>query len=314
MKRRIIVSLIVLVVGFAMMGVGFAYGGIRPLGLGWNGPAFGLVQNTNNMVRVDQTWKNASGITSLRVDLAMINRVEIRAEGDSFSVKGQNWELAGGLQAKLAGGTLTVESGESKNHVLWPGILGFIPPLRADECSVVVTVPAGVTLDTVNAETGIGQLHVTGIDAKTLVLNSSTGNTTLQDVSADSFKMTSSVGNCTLDNVRAQTSNFSIDTGNFTANSFTSTKGLTFKKSLGNAVFTDAVLNGDSRFDKSTGNLTLSLRMPRESVGYEINSSTGNVRIDGAKVQGDASNTPPGAENHLSVTSSLGNVTIDFTS
>ncbi|MCL2492723.1 MAG: DUF4097 domain-containing protein [Clostridiales bacterium] len=316
MRKGTIVSLIVLVIGFAMAGVGFANGGMQPLGLhlgdGSNGSGFVLVQNNNQMERVDQTWRNDGTIKNLQVNLNAVNRIEIRAEGDSFSVKGQNWRAAGGLTAELTGDTLTVGSEPSRNLNLW--WFGFGPSLRLEDCGVVITVPQNVTLDTADAKSAIGGLYVTGIKARELSLNNDTGNTTGKNIDADNFKMTSSIGGCKLDSVRTQTANISLNTGEFTANDFLSLKELTFKTSLGNAAFTNAVLNGNSRFETSTGNLTLSLRMPRGSVGYEIESSTGEVRIDGTKVKGKVTNIPPNAAGHLSVESSLGNVTIDFTS
>jgi len=358
MKKATIIGLIVLVIGVVMAGVGFAYGGMYPYGPhfgdGANGvrPGSAAVRSNDKMEIVDKTWENTNEIKSLRVDLRLMIRAEIRAEGDSFSVKGQNLLSVGGLKAEVVGGTLMVEPSQDST-TWWNSFWDFVNfriPLRSDDCYVVVTVPENLKLDRMDADISVGSLSITGIDAKELSANADTGSstlrniradrftlrsstgdckltdihvseadiqidtgsTTMQNLQADRFTLRSSIGSCKLTDVRVSEADIQTDTGEFMANGFASSKALTFKKSLGSATFTDAVLEGTSRFDTDTGSLTLSLNMPRETVGYEISSNAGSVRIDGADVRGDVTNIPPGATSRLTVNSSVGSVRIDF--
>lgn len=314
MKKITIVMLCILVVGLCLGAAGFAHGGMKALAFGWHDGKLVRAEGFNDMVKVDEDFGKAK-ITNLVVDIEVMRRVLV-TEGDTFSVKGQNWRSNGGLKATLDGKTLTV--GPSEKDGIWKNLLSF--DWKSDrDCTVTITVPKGAALKTLDAHVNVASLRVENVAADEAAVSSDVGEIEIEDVTAERLTVETNVGDAKMSGVDAGSAEIQTDIGELRADALRA-KDLTFESNVGSGVFTGLVIDGTGVFKADTGEIEIAFDMDEDEVDYEVDSDVGDVRVDGRKVDDDDSpgassayaHRADGAKARVTVETNVGGVKLSF--
>lgn len=338
------IALIILVVGLLMGSVAFLSGGVK--NIAWiDGKPVALDEsNGGNLITVDETFNSFTDI-DIRIDT--LDNVTIK-EGDTFSVKGQNYEDNGGLRATLDGTKLIVDSSTTNTITIVNFGFANISNLRP-KCDVVITYPKGSSLgnvlidvdlsdveidgmnakdinlkistgdgvangivaDSLNAIVDLGGLNISNSQIVDLDLDMDTGDTELEEVKAQNTVIDADLGDIVFSNVDLGNADISASTGSITGDGFRAID-LNVDIDLGDVEITNAILEGDSEIDADTGSVDIDLAMDKSDFNLDFDAEWGDISVNNETVKGYSHEGSAGASHTLKVIVSLGDINLKF--
>ncbi|MDR0851300.1 MAG: DUF4097 domain-containing protein [Clostridiales Family XIII bacterium] len=329
MKIMLSIGAAVLIVGLALGTAGFFLGGMNSVTVSRDGIHVVGSHEAQELIKVDETYAAFDAI-SINVDL--LDEVIIKS-GDTYAVRGQNYEDRGGLNAVVNNGILEITTplvngfGFGRNWT-WNINFGF-DVNRAERCYIEITIPEDAVLeslyvdvdvsdvsfidvkcDDLTADVDLGNLSLRNIVAEKALLIDNCGDMTLTGFNSGTLELKSDLGNVKIDGVLKGRNVIDSSSGNVTLMGI-QVENLDLDVDLGD-IKIDGILEGDCTIDSSSGNVALTLNQRESDLSYEVDLSLGEVRINGRTVGGSMHNTIVGAKNTLRIDSDLGNVSLDF--
>lgn len=129
-----------------------------------------------------KTFENAlEAFEAVNID-AKVMGVSIE-RGNRFEISGSYTRAALKPGFKVSGGTLRITQPEYKRKLVTNG-----------NCKIVITVPFGTKLETINANIDVGAIELNGIDAEEIEINTDVGAIALSNVEFQWLKANSDVG------------------------------------------------------------------------------------------------------------------------
>ena len=212
-----------------------------------------------------------------------------------------------------------------------------------------IYIPENAELNIVNIETSSGNINLSSFNAKTTSINNSFGNIGLNNITSDTLQVELSSGNFTGSDL---TSDNLIYSNRFGDGIFTSVQANRIKADcssgdlrftdceFGNIVMTNSFgsinatglisqranirvssggifitgnMSGETVLHAGFGDIKLTTSGEKSDYSFDISAKFGNIRFDGER-QRDQTSIISGAtlENHIKITSSNGDVSVDF--
>lgn len=286
-KSVSIICGIMIAIGFGLAVTGYLLGGMKPVAISFEGVQVVGQYDSNDLETVEEQYVSVS---SINLDLHQAQKI-IFKEGDAFSVNGVIPKNQGGLTAEWQNGVLTLRN--TQNTKRWFGIFDFGRNRENKYSRVEVTYPAGTTFDVVNLRNGAGNLQVSDISAKELIIRSDLGNLDLVRLAADSMDITAAAGNASA--------------------AFLTTGSITVHLSTGNLDLSDLIAE-DADISNNLGNIDLS-RLTAETL--KVTSDMGRCGFADLEISSGsfkASNGQMEFQNlksgRISITANMGDVNI----
>ena len=202
MKKIIWIPLVILIIGICIALAGFANGGMKSLWLDRAG--FHIEDGSQgNLITVDETYDSFKNI-EIKADY--IERIEIK-EGNSFSVRGQNYEHLGSLIVSKNGDTVRVDS-KSDDKLIFS--IGVEEVFNKNDTWIEITYPAGSNLGLVDTDLSAGSITISNINCDDLNVDNDFGKTDLSTVQANKLTVVANAGDVNLSNIIV-TGNVTID-------------------------------------------------------------------------------------------------------
>ncbi|MDR3225078.1 MAG: DUF4097 domain-containing protein [Clostridiales Family XIII bacterium] len=325
LKILLIVGIVVLVSGIAVSAAGVGMGGVQNVILWPDGPKVIDADDKKQVERVDETFANVQAID---IDLKSMDHVVLK-RGSTFSVKGQNLLVMGGLKAALDNsGTLTVTNSVKRDISDWvffnidfDEIYGFItrgrPGAGAAKNSVEITVPENTSLTAITLDLSYGDVTLADASSEQITVTLSTGNVDAKNLACDSFNIDSSYGDINMNDLDARDVLLNSSAGTISLTNVRAPDGIKLHASYG-TVDLKAVTAGRSEFNLSSGDFTADDITITD--GIRVDNSYGNINIEGdvrgeSRIEagaGDVDVELYGAEEEYYVIAdvSVGNVTL----
>ncbi|MFJ7406637.1 MULTISPECIES: DUF4097 family beta strand repeat-containing protein [unclassified Lysinibacillus] len=181
-------------------------------------------------------------------------------------------------------GTLTVETKSKRKNGMTIGIGTFKSP------SIKITVPKDTKLNSIVIDSNFGDTTLKGFQYKQLSLNEDYGDILLKNIAGEKTEIIQSFGDLTLEQFKSN--------------------GLVVESEHGD-ININGTLNGQSKITSSFGDATLHLDNKKSDVGFELNTSFGDISVNDSSQNSKVSQLLAG-ENQLSVSLSHGDVDLSL--
>ncbi len=160
-----------------------------------------------------------------------------------------------------------------------PKITVYIPQGNYDNVTIKtdtgnVKIPDSYSFNNLSISVKTGNV-TTLAQAKTLKIESSTGNISVKNVATTELAVSTSTGNISINDVSANNVTLSASTGDISLNTVVATEKLSVKTSTGNVGLTKCDA-GEIYISTSTGNVNGSVLTAKN---FKANSNTGNVNV-----------------------------------
>lgn len=253
MKKALIVSSIFVVIGFALIIVGFAFADFD-------------MSVLDRTAMVNNTYIVNDPVTNVTIEKTDCNvRIALSEDGACKVVCRERIKMP--HQVTVENGTLKVTENDNRmwyDHIgiFWemPEMTVYLPKAEYDtlrvDCSVGnVVLDDGSLFQNVNLNLDTGDLKLDNMSLKNLTLSGSTGNIRLHSVTvAEKLEITKSTGKTELSNIQCQS--------------------LTVKSTTGKHILKNVVASGDVKLEATTGNISLE---NVDGAALSIQTTTGNV-------------------------------------
>lgn len=290
MKKITVAVIIIIIIGVCLALAGFAAGGLQGAWIDRGGIHLANAEN-GNLVTVDKSYKSLKDIV---VNADLMSSITFK-EGDSYSVRGQNYERYGGLNVRLSGDTLYIDATRSHKWLNFDiGIKNLVNG-DADSSWLEITYPKGAKLGNVHVDLGTGSVSASDIDCDELYLEDSFGKINASTVSCGKLTVKAASGDVQLSGLDVSGSasvNDSFGNVNITG---ASADSLTVDLSAGNASISDVTAR-TADISNNLGRIGLN-NLTADSLGLKL--SSGDLNADSITT------------NDLSAESSLGKISID---
>jgi len=324
MKKITLIPLIIIVIGVCIALAGFAGGGMK--GIWFDRGGFHLDSaDRGALVKVDETYDSFKNI---EVNVDFLDIVELK-EGNTFSVRGQNYENYGGLEVEKVGDRLIVNAIQ-RDRWFVTGLGDLRRNWNAKDCKVEITYPSGTQFSAVDVRISAGRLSVNSLECGVFEVMNDFGNVDINGVTADRMAVNLSAGDTGIRNIEASTLLVSNDFGRITLESATldkltlslsagdlvakdvSTETLSANSSFGNIRFDRLILGGFGEIEQSSGEVNVNLDMSEDDVSYELYTDAGSVSVDGRRAGSSLINRASGTTSTLNVNSDFGSISLKF--
>ena len=328
-KTISIVAACVLGLGLLLAGIGYVFGGANSVILEKTG--FRVIDSTDKD-EVDIVNETYTDVENIVVNVSYFSKIILR-EGDSFSVKGSNPKIQGGLESSLNAGTLSVsDSKKGSKFVMnlgFTNLFGIGPYSGYKQEALEITFPKGASLGKVEIISNMGDVEISDLKADRLEANLDLGDSSIDDVTCDTAIIDSDSGKVTIKNMECKSIDVILDLGACIINGLKTdeariesdsgkvditdieSNGTELSLSLGDLSVKGKLL-GNSIIEMDSGSVMLDLRQSRDDTSYSIETDLGSVNINGNKSTGSVENRIPGAKNNLNINSDLGDVKVSF--
>ncbi|MCH7323255.1 DUF4097 domain-containing protein [Solibacillus sp. MA9] len=200
-------------------------------------------------------------------------------QSDSFSLELSTYKMTD-VMYSVKGDTLTVESNNQKNNAMTLGVGPFKTP------SIKIYVPKDALLSNIT-------------------LKSSFGDVNLQQLNYEQLNLDVRHGDISFNNIKAGHTEIINAFGDITLQQFTSAS-LIVESEHGD-IEVDGELNGNTTVTSSFGDVELILVNNKENFGFKLNTSFGDITVDGEEYNGKISKLYEG-DNQLEVLLSHGDL------
>ncbi|MCL2111097.1 MAG: DUF4097 domain-containing protein [Clostridiales bacterium] len=295
MKKIIWIPIVIIIVGVVIAILSYTtVGAVNGFWLARNGIE---ITNRGKLVSVDESYQSFNNI---KVDAAYFDRITLK-EGEAYAVRGSNYENWGGIDVKLDGDTLHVDS---RVHNVRFGINNLFGRGRINinfgnlnfgrnNNWLEITYPSGAELGEVQVNVSAGDIRIEGLTANTIDISNEFGKVDVSEAEADSISLKLSAGDLGGDDIKAD--------------------DLTVDNSLGKTSFERLHFSGRCKIDSSAGDVSLGLLMAENDLSYSLSTSLGSIWVGDSKSAGSTSvrsNTDASASLDADV--SLGSIRVRF--
>ncbi|MDR1776009.1 MAG: DUF4097 domain-containing protein [Actinomycetes bacterium] len=244
---------------------------------------------------------SAAAFSKVRCDLGSPDVRFVTAADGTYGYRIEN-SLKSEVTAAVQGDTLVITE-NSKFH-----FTGFNFLSTTAYCRVTITVPANVTLDSVDVNLASGNLKTGSLDCDRMTVSAHSGDIDLTGLTAGTLSVELTSGNLKLTDTRADNLDIDLTSGDVTGNDVTYGK-LDVDSTSGNVE-----LSGDVRdaitLDLTSGDVQLNLTRPRSYYSKQIDTISGDVTFDGDSLSDGSYDTD--ATGSIRVSTTSGNVDIRF--
>ena len=195
MKKIIWIPLLIIALGVVLAWVGCASGGMQGFRIDRGGIHLAK-EDRGKLVKVDE---NYSSFTSIDVKADYFDRIVLK-EGDGFAVKGQNYERNGGLDVKLDGNTLLVNSRQERGWNLNFGLDEWFNGFGNDTW-LEITYPKSSKFDNIQLDVSASNIFASGLDCKEIFVNNSFGDVDISTAKCGSLRLSADSGEISLNGV-----------------------------------------------------------------------------------------------------------------
>lgn len=181
-------------------------------------------------------------------------------------------------------GTLTVETKSKGKTGVTFGIGNFQTP------SIIITVPKDAKLNSLIVDSDFGDTMLKGLHYQQLTIKGDYGDILLQNITGEKTEITQAFGDLTLEQ--------------FNSN------GVVVESEHGE-IDIEGTLNGQSQITSNFGDTTLDLQNKKSELGFELNTSFGEITVNDREHNGKASQLLEG-NNQLNVSLSHGDLDLSL--
>lgn len=257
--------------------------------------------------QVLRTDKNEDWEKSDIMELSPFEELEIDIQaGDVYLRPGDGYGLS--LSTNVENYKFDYENKDGKLKVWSNGVhlldFSFGGSIHA---SVTVYYPRETELHQLTVKTELGQVDMSDLSARVLDLTASLGEVELTGITLGQGTLVASLGDLELEEVKAQWLDLTLSMGEFKGSGITTTQELTIENHMGDTSV-EGALYGKTKVISSMGNVTLTSSLPQEDYGYDLSTSMGDVRLNGAHM--DEKATQRGGTHHITVENSMGDITL----
>ncbi|OOB79890.1 MAG: hypothetical protein BEN18_02610 [Epulopiscium sp. Nuni2H_MBin001] len=237
-------------------------------------------------------------------------------EGDSYSIT-----TSDNIDYIIENGELKIYQGSTKNSLISNWLLSVV----TDEVSVLVTVPADATLETVDIELGVGSVNVNSLTAEALELKLGVVESTLSSINAPTIVIDNGIGKCRANNLIASQIQVNGGIGEININSIATNLleigvgigGIDISKLSANEIEVMGgigSLNLEGEFDYAIvkagmGELFLRTSNPYNYYSYLLDNGMGSAKINGTKISSHV-NYKIGINPTIQIEADIGSVNI----
>ena len=176
---------------------------------------------------------------------------------------------------------------------------------------IVVSVPGDIIFDTVNARTVSGRVNIESVNCRgRLAASTVSGSITLNGSTADSINVNATSGNVRLNDIATNDMHISVISGNTDADRIRA-GGLTVD-SISGRVTINGELTGQTRIDTTSGTIRLTVQTNGESYQKDLSVLSGNININGQRVQGRSFSNMEHSDNRISINALSGDIHLDL--
>lgn len=303
-KKIAIVAVLLLAIGLVIAVVGFVLGGTNAIIKDNNGFRVIKSSDTTEIDIVDETF---SDVKNISINIDNMDNVVLK-KGDSFSVKGRNPKINGGLNATTKNGTLNVSTNKTSGWFIFN--FGFLNFWENNEIgNLEITYPENAFLENVDIDIDLGDLQISDLRTDRLSAILDMGSLTLEKSEPKKLILDLDLGACNIDEVSFDNAEIECDKGDVSLFGIDS-KGLKLECNMGSVNF-EGTLLGKSDLQLDLGSAELTLNQSRTDTSLNISVDLGDVTIDGAD-KGSIEENPSGSNNNIEIDAEMGSVDIDF--
>lgn len=274
-SRHKLIAFSMITLGILLAVIGFTSGGKWVIVKGDNG----FTVPSNNGLE-----KNAHSLKAF-TDIHVVNNygdVEI-LQGDAYTLE-TNVVKNTDVSYSMDNGTLTVETKSKGKTGVTFGIGNFQTP------SIIITVPKDAKLNSLIVDSDFGDTMLTGLHYQQLTIKGDYGDILLQNITGEKTEITQAFGDLTIEQ--------------FNSN------GVVVESEHGE-IDIEGTLNGQSQITSNFGDTTLDLQNKKSELGFELNTSFGEITVNDREHNGKASQLLEG-NNQLNVSLSHGDLDLSL--
>lgn len=333
-KVCLIAALTLFILGCAFCGIFGTLGGFGQLynqekiySLGWDGLRwswrwgisgleFGFLDKDNDFMSsydgatniastsgIEQTKYTSSDFTDIDIELGMVNLVIEESEDDYIWIK--NDSSVKTIKYGVEGGVFRLYS-RNHNYVYswnWND---------RPQGKVILRLPKGMKLDSVEIETGAGTMEGISLEADTIDLEVGAGEFNIDNLTADVISIDIGAGEMNIDSMTAKTVSISVGAGTLDAKSV-DVKDLDLEVGMGD-INVQGNITGDMDVDCGMGNVSMKLQGSEKDHNYELDCAMGNVKIGNNNYSGIASerSIDNNSSSDFDIDCATGSIEIEF--
>lgn len=243
--------------------------------------------------------ENLAAFDKLDIDISLgdVDVVLSDHYGLDLSWRGRNYDL----HYTNENGTLKVWSTSIPN-------IGIDFDMNYD-AKVTVYLPEGVQLDDVFVKAAMGDVDISSFHAETLEVKAHMGSVSLNTVTMGDGTLKLDMGDLDVSAVTADTLELTLLMGKLEAYDLSTSKELTVENSMGD-IDVSGSLSGKTKMNASMGDISISTDLPESDYGYDLKTSMGTVRVNGDKMDDEASRN--GGTHYITADNSMGSIDLDF--
>jgi len=296
MKKIRIIILLCIAVGLVLSAIGLATGASRSLY--WD--RTGIYISGSGISSI--TEQNIGSVKSIHVDAGFSDVEFISSDTYGVDLFGENMEW----QWTLEGDVLRVSHNQGTRMML----LNF-DFFSGQRNYARIYLPDNVHLETLYIKTGSGNIDIGNFNADNIEVNNSFGNITLSNITSDHLQVDLNSGRFVGTNLTLQSLTYSNRFGNGRFQNVT-TQGLSAESNSGD-IYIDGEVSGETIIHAEFGDIRLTTSKAIRDYSYNISVRFGSITFDGQR-QGDRSSiiSDSTQENHLQLTSSSGDIRVNF--
>ena len=293
-KKKFFLALILIILGALFVVVGIKLGGKPGFYLDNTGLHFYENDVLKKSITENLTFKNMEidfEATDVNIYYSDIFKIDYTSSDQDK------------LTYKLVNNTLKLENKANK------GIRFFDMGLKKDfDNKLDIYLP--YDLNMLKIELDAGNVSLDSSTLNILEIENEVGNVNLNNITLEYLAIELNAGNISLNKVNSHKSILELEVGNINTTDFT-TDNLLAKLSLG-----DLNLKGtfgfNTKIEANLGDVTVDTTLPKNSYGYLLNTSFGNITIDGKKQSKKVHDNLNTNENYLEVENSFGDIKVNF--
>ena len=192
--------------------------------------------------------------------------------------QGESWDLSYNLsRPENLQANIKIDDGEKVLEISYLLQAGEKP---ADDEKILLTVPAGIVLDSLEIENCLANISVAGLTLKELSLESSVAKAYLQDIKvSEEIDIEDMAGSVSMRNVEAAEFSAENNIGKIQGREMTVTQKLDVESSLGEVVL-EGSFPCDMEFESNAGDVSIKVKgTAQEDYNYDLSDSIGKVEI-----------------------------------
>ena len=327
MKNAWKVVVISIILGIALMIVGFMSGARSGVSFGRGGVIlgemplrdvphtiashFGLHNDHNDRIPHD-AWQTSGArssvmlsdeITSININVVSANIEFVVSDNFMLEIIDNN-QAGAPIRYAIDGSVLEITQGTGRNR--WSFGFGFTPASR-----ITVFVPRDMEFDMVNARTVSGRIDMESVDCRgRLIVSTVSGGITLNNSTAESMSINATSGIVRINNATADDMAISVISGRTEADRIRAS-GLNVD-SISGSVTIRGELTGQTRIDTTSGAVHLTVQTNGERYQKDLSVLSGNINVNGQRVQGRSFSNMEHSDNRISINALSGSIHLNM--